>query len=109
MDALRGLGVRIALDDFGMGFSSLRRVLRYPIDLIKIDRSFVSDLPESSRARAIIAAVVAMAHELGKTVIAEGVEKEEQLAAAVELGCDYAQGFLTGRPGPHDDFVSLLG
>jgi EAL domain-containing protein (putative c-di-GMP-specific phosphodiesterase class I) len=98
--ALAEMGILLALDDFGTGFSSLRHILRFPIHALKIDRSFVSALPGSPRARAVVAAINAMAHELDKVVIAEGVEESEQLECVTELGCDYAQGYLLGRPAP---------
>ena len=100
VDALAALGVLIALDDFGTGFSSLGHLLHFPIHALKIDRSFVAGLPGDPKARAIVAGVSAMAHELGKIVIAEGVETPAQLEAVTELGCDDVQGFLIGRPQP---------
>jgi diguanylate cyclase (GGDEF)-like protein len=98
--ALHRLGVLLALDDFGTGFSSLQHLLRFPIDVLKIDRAFISRLPEDRRARAIISSVTAMAHELDKRVVAEGIETATQLEAVRELGCDLGQGFLLGRPAP---------
>ncbi|MDQ6605145.1 MAG: EAL domain-containing protein [Actinomycetota bacterium] len=106
--SLHEMGVRLALDDFGTGFSPLHHLLSFPIYALKVDKSFIAALPESAPARAIVAAIAVMAHELGKVVIAEGVETEAQLAAAAELGCDYAQGFLLGRPSPEADLLATL-
>jgi diguanylate cyclase (GGDEF)-like protein len=98
--ALRDLGTRLVLDDFGTGFSSLSMLKERPIDGIKIDRSFVAGLPADGSSGAIVAAVVGMAHALGRTVTAEGIETSEQLAFLQALGCDHAQGYLLGRPMP---------
>jgi len=98
LEALRRRGIRLMMDDFGTGHSSLSNLRRLPLDAVKIDRSFVSDLPGESRARGIVTAIIAMAHQLGLEVIAEGVETEEQLAFLRSEGCDCAQGFLLGRP-----------
>jgi EAL domain-containing protein (putative c-di-GMP-specific phosphodiesterase class I) len=83
-------------------------LLRFPIHALKVDRSFIAPLPCSPHARAIIAAVTTMAHELGKVVIAEGVETDAQLAAVTELGCDFAQGYLLGRPGTEPELIARL-
>ena len=103
MAALRGLGVRITLDDFGAGFSALSYLLRLPFDSLKIDRGFVSALRGRSglpggRAAEIVGGVVRLAHGLGARVVAEGVETEEEFAAVERLGCDEVQGHLFGRP-----------
>ena len=101
LGALRAMGVRLMLDDFGTGFSSLGYLRRYPIDLIKIDRSFVNDLGEDGAGdAAIVEAIVGMAKALGMGVIPEGVETEGQLERLIGLGCDFAQGFHLGRPMP---------
>jgi diguanylate cyclase (GGDEF)-like protein len=99
---LKALGVRIVLDDFGTGYSSLSWLKRHPLDAIKVDRSFVSGLPEERGDSAIVKAVIGMARAFGRTVTAEGVETESQLQALRDLGCDHAQGFLLGRPVPVD-------
>ena len=91
---LVGLGVRLALDDFGTGYSSLAHLRRFPIDRIKVDRSFVGSLETSAADRALVRSIVAMARELGKDVVAEGVETREQLQALTAIGCAQAQGFL---------------
>ncbi|EHM00471.1 PAS domain S-box protein [Acetobacteraceae bacterium AT-5844] len=95
---LSRLGTRIVLDDFGTGFSSLSYVLRFPIDKIKIDRSFVTGLPDRRESEAVISAVVSMSRSLGISVTAEGVETAGQLEALRRLGCNDAQGYLFSRP-----------
>ncbi len=98
LKALHGRGIRLHMDDFGTGHSSLSNLRRLPLHAVKIDRSFVADLPGEKGARGIVTAIIAMAHHLGLEVIAEGVETEEQLAFLKAEGCDSAQGFLLGRP-----------
>ncbi|MEA2467919.1 MAG: two-component system, chemotaxis family, CheB/CheR fusion protein, partial [Thermoleophilaceae bacterium] len=95
---LKELGVRLALDDFGTGYSSLTYVRRFPIDTLKIDRSFVDGIAGSSEDEAIVTAVLSMGRALGVDVVAEGVETEEQAARLRALGCTLAQGFLFSRP-----------
>ncbi|HEX6539769.1 MAG TPA: GGDEF domain-containing response regulator [Candidatus Dormibacteraeota bacterium] len=97
---LRSIGVKLAVDDFGTGYTTLGNLKRFPVDVIKIDRSFVAELGPSSRDAAIITAVTTLAHELGLVVTAEGVETPEQLRLLCDLGCDFLQGFHIGRPGP---------
>ncbi|MGH8868058.1 MAG: putative bifunctional diguanylate cyclase/phosphodiesterase [Actinomycetes bacterium] len=98
LDGLHRLGVRIALDDFGTGYSSLSYLKRLPIDVLKIDRSFVATLGTDSSDAAIVDAVVVMAHRLGITTVGEGVETAEQLRALVNSGSDHGQGYLLSRP-----------
>ncbi|MGY6710024.1 MAG: putative bifunctional diguanylate cyclase/phosphodiesterase [Rhizobiaceae bacterium] len=97
---LRSLGVTIAIDDFGTGYSSLATLRIFPFDRIKLDRSFMGEIGECAEARAIIRAVLALGKSLNTPVLAEGVETEEQFAILAAEGCDEAQGFLLGRPGP---------
>lgn len=106
---LHDLGIRIALDDFGTGYSSLSYLTRFPIDYIKIDRSFVLGVADGTDAGAIVQAIIAMAHSLGKSVIAEGVETAEQLRALSALDCDELQGYLLAPPLPETDLLDLLG
>lgn len=105
LGALRALGVRIALDDFGRGQSSLEHVKTLPVDVLKIDRSFVRDVGTSEADRAIIAAVVTLASTTGLTAVAEGVETDEQRRELLELRCPFAQGHWFGRPTPPDQLV----
>lgn len=97
---LRQMGVRISLDDFGTGFSTLSWLQALPVDQIKIDRSFIMGLPAEGTPVALVRGVLALARELGIEVIAEGVEEPEQLALLRDLGCEMVQGYLLGRPGP---------
>ena len=105
---LRNAGVRIALDDFGTGYSSLSRLAKLPIDVLKVDRSFVHQVGDGSSGRAVISTIVALAHAFGMSVVAEGVETHEQLRALEELGCDAVQGYLIGRPMAPAALASLL-
>ena len=98
MERLHKLGVRIAVDDFGTGYSSLSYLKRFPIDTVKIDRSFISELSEGSEDAAISTAIISLAHSLDLDVVAEGVETREQLDILIDLGCDAAQGFLFSKP-----------
>ncbi len=109
LERLRELGVRIAVDDFGTGYSSLAYLSRFPVDVLKIDRSFVAGLGERDQSRAIVASIVELGHALGLEVVAEGVETDEQLLLLREVGCDLAQGFLLARPQPADLVTELLG
>jgi len=99
-ERLAAIGVQLAIDDFGTGYSSLSYLRKLPARQLKIDRSFVQDLEQSADARAIVEAVVRLAHALGLHVVAEGVETQRQLEVLVELGCDEFQGFLFARPMP---------
>ncbi len=106
--SLKELGVQVAIDDFGTGYSTLSSLKDLPINQLKIDRAFIKDLANSPRDVAITRAIIAMAHGLGLTVIAEGVESDEQLAVLREEGCDEVQGFLIGQPRPGDQFVEFF-
>jgi diguanylate cyclase (GGDEF)-like protein len=97
---LRDAGVRIALDDFGTGYSSLSYLRRFPVDALKVDQSFVADLPSDISAQSVVRAIVSMGHNLGLTVVAEGVETDDQQNWLVGAGCDLLQGFFDGRPEP---------
>jgi len=98
------LGVTFSLDDFGTGFSSLTYLRQLPVETVKIDRSFVREMSENQSDQAIVESIVAMAHALGRTVVAEGVETVEHGAFLVRCGCDYAQGYGIARPMPPDNF-----
>lgn len=106
MRHLKSLGITIAMDDFGTGYSSLTYLQRFPLDKIKIDRSFVSRLNRRRKDDLIIAATASLAADLGLSVVAEGVETREQMQALQELGCNVMQGFLFSRGLPLDEFVS---
>jgi diguanylate cyclase (GGDEF)-like protein len=106
---LNEAGVRIALDDFGTGYASLVHLKEIPVDILKIDRSFVAGLlSPGDQSEEIVRAVLALGHGLKKTVVAEGVETVEQLARLRELGCDFAQGYLFGRPAPAYDLSATF-
>ena len=101
-------GVGIALDDFGTGFSSLEHLRRFPIDIIKIDLSFIQGIEHDPKDAAIAANLVSLAHALGLVAVAEGIETDGQLAQLRELGCDLGQGYLLARPAPADTVEALL-
>ena len=106
---LSGEGVRIALDDFGTGYASLSHLKQFPIDIIKIDRSFVADIGAGQNHAAIVEAVISLGTKLGLAVVAEGVETAAQAARLRELGCDYGQGFLFSEAVPADAVGALRG
>jgi EAL domain-containing protein (putative c-di-GMP-specific phosphodiesterase class I) len=106
--AIRKMGVRLAIDDFGVGYSSLAQLKRLPIDTLKVDRSFIRDIPQDAEDSAIAEAIIAMGKRLRLTVVAEGVETAEQQAFLREHDCDEMQGFLFSRPVPAGEFAELL-
>jgi len=105
---LKMMGIKVAIDDFGTGYSSLNYLKRFPIDTLKIDRSFVSDLCKDPHDTAIVRAIITLGHALDLTVIAEGVETREQLESLTELECDVVQGFLFSKALSANDFEELL-
>jgi diguanylate cyclase (GGDEF)-like protein/PAS domain S-box-containing protein len=103
LEAIKSLGILISIDDFGTGYSSLGYLKRLPVNIVKVDRSFVMDIPHDKDDMAITAAVIAMAHKLNYEVVAEGVETEEQLQFLEDCNCDYGQGYFFSRPLVADD------
>jgi diguanylate cyclase (GGDEF)-like protein/PAS domain S-box-containing protein len=105
---LKMMGIKVAIDDFGTGYSSLNYLKRFPIDTLKIDRSFVSDLCKDRHDTAIVRAIITLGHALDLTVIAEGVETRDQLESLIELECDVVQGYLFSKALSSEDFEQLL-
>ena len=105
---LHGAGIKVWLDDFGTGFSGLSYLKRVPVDGVKIDRSFVVDLPRDPDDLALTTAIISMAHSLGITVVAEGIEKRDQYELLRERGCDLMQGYWMSHPLTADEFAALL-
>jgi len=105
----RALGIRIALDDFGAGYSSLSYIRRLPLDVIKIDRSFARDISSDGQAEAVVKAIVQLAQALDLHIIAEGIETESQALRLTSCGCFVQQGYLFGRPMPLSEITQRLG
>jgi diguanylate cyclase (GGDEF)-like protein/PAS domain S-box-containing protein len=108
LEHLKGIGIRLAIDDFGTGYSSLSYLKRFPIDVLKVDRSFVAGLPANRGDAAIVRAVVGLTRALGLKAVAEGVETPDQLAELRGLGCDQGQGYFFGRPTPTEVADAML-
>ena len=108
LQQLKAMGFRLAIDDFGTGYSSLSYLHRFPIDILKIDRSFVANLGVSSDGEKIIVAILALADSLGITVVAEGVETQQQASILRQLGCEFAQGYLFGKPLPQKEIRRFM-
>ena len=109
MNALHEAGLFVALDDFGTGYTSLQHLKRLPIDVLKVDRAFVSGLPHNKQDAAIVEALLSIARAFSFATLAEGVETEGQAAALRVAGCELGQGYLYARPMPAGDFATLIG
>ncbi|MEJ2631425.1 MAG: GGDEF domain-containing phosphodiesterase, partial [Acidihalobacter sp.] len=107
LEAMRGKGIHVSIDDFGTGYSSLAYLRRFPLDYLKIDRSFVEELTDSAETRAVVSATINLAHELRLKVVGEGVETQEQAACLRQMRCDVLQGNLFGAAVPSEDFDRL--
>ena len=107
LEQLRGIGVYLSIDDFGTGYSSMNYLKRFDVRALKIDRSFISGLPQDSENAAITRAIIAMAHGLKMVVVAEGVETDEQLVLLEQYGCDMAQGYYLGHPSPPESITLM--
>jgi len=108
LEELKGMGVRLAIDDFGTGYSSLSYLRELPIDLLKVDKSFVDGIAVSTKRLALVEVIIRIAKTLGLTVIAEGIESEVQRDMLVSMGCRYGQGYLLAVPMPADEAEALL-
>ncbi|CAM2068147.1 EAL domain-containing protein [Sulfidibacter corallicola] len=108
LNRLHAMNIKISVDDFGTGYSSLAYLKRFPINTLKIDRSFINGILENDDDRAIISSIIAMAHSLNLSIVAEGVENEEQLALLRDLGCDEIQGYFYSKPLPADRFMAFV-
>jgi EAL domain-containing protein (putative c-di-GMP-specific phosphodiesterase class I) len=108
LEILRSAGVKIALDDFGTGYSSLNMLRELPLDILKIDRAFITELESSNEARILVRHVISMASALGLEVVAEGVESDVQLQHVVDTDCDYIQGYLISRAHSQVDFIKVM-
>jgi EAL domain-containing protein (putative c-di-GMP-specific phosphodiesterase class I) len=106
---LKALGVRISMDDFGSGYSSLSYLQAFPFDKIKVDRAFVMNLGRNHQSAAIVRAVIGLGHGLEMSIVAEGVETQEQLSFLSDEGCDAVQGYFIGRPQPIGQYAALVG
>ncbi|RZL11133.1 MAG: bifunctional diguanylate cyclase/phosphodiesterase [Rubrivivax sp.] len=109
LEGIASQGVSIALDDFGTGYSALSYLTRFPVDTLKIDRSFIKDLPGDRSSAELVKAIVSLGHSLNMNLVAEGVETREQAAHLENLGCQLVQGFLYGKPVAHEAFTALVG
>ncbi len=108
LKTIKNMGVKISIDDFGTGFSSFSNLRRYPLDELKIDRSFMNEIPDNTDDAAIVGAIISMAHGLGMGVVAEGIERQEQLDFLQDRDCDEYQGYLLSKPVLASDFLALV-
>ena len=108
IEEVKALGIQIAIDDFGTGYSSLSYLHNVPANLLKVDKSFIDTIEEGESSRKYVESIISIGYVLGMEVISEGVEEEKQLAILKEIGCDYIQGFIWGRPMPSEEAEKLL-
>jgi EAL domain-containing protein (putative c-di-GMP-specific phosphodiesterase class I) len=108
LQEVKALGVRIAIDDFGTGYASLSHLQRMPVDILKIDRSFVAALSDGGQSRELLAAILGVGQSLSLSVVAEGIEEHQQRVTLEAMGCQMAQGFLLGHPGPACDIEGMF-
>ena len=108
LERLKNLGISISMDDFGTGYSSLAYMTRFPLDSLKVDRAFVTDLPDDRDAVVVVRAIVGMAKQLDLHIVAEGIETERQMEFLHGLGCHTGQGYLFSKPLPNDQFMEIL-
>ena len=108
LSQLKALGVRLSIDDFGTGYSSLSRLRRFPVDVLKIDRTFISGMDGDDESREIVKTIITLAHSLGLKVVAEGIERQEQMAALKEVGCELGQGYLFSKPADAASMEQLM-
>jgi EAL domain-containing protein (putative c-di-GMP-specific phosphodiesterase class I) len=108
LTALKALGVQLAIDDFGTGYSSLNYVRRFPVDILKVDKSFIDDVADGGESSALTAAVIELAGILNLKPVAEGIERADQLERLLELHCDLGQGYFFAKPLPSEDLLRLL-
>ena len=108
LQQLRKVGVRLAIDDFGTGYSSLSYLHKFPIDVLKIDKSFVMTMASNQSDQIMVRSTINLAHELGLQVVAEGIEDQQTLDLLRGLGCDYAQGYHISKPILPDQFIELV-
>lgn len=107
-DRLKQLGFTLSIDDFGTGYSSLSYLIRFPFDVLKIDRSFVQHICSSEEKQGVVDAIIQMAHRLNMQVVAEGVESKQQVQLLQEIDCDFAQGFHYSKPMPLGELLQFL-
>ncbi len=105
---LKQLGFKISIDDFGTGYSSLSYLVRFPLDYLKIDRSFIQQIVSLDEKQAVVDAIIQMAHRLKMEVVAEGVESVQQLNLLRDMGCDYIQGYYYSKPIPMNELIEFL-
>ena len=108
IDEVKALGMKVAIDDFGTGYSSLSYLNNFPSDMLKIDKSFIDQMNLSSSSRQYVAMIISLGHILNLKVISEGVETPDQVATLKEIGCDYIQGFVWGKPMSTEDAGELV-